>query len=251
MVYFTHDYFASSADKNHSLVAAAKIAKSVGVERLVAVNPIELNLYYTEDATQPLQHVEEAQQKALQTNPDRMTILNTNLSFGRNSSYLVQYLAQCVADGKVPKHLASESYRYHPLGADDLTTAINTSFEKLNEAKGKKFNVNGHESATLRDIITVLENSLAKAEGSTKKKYTLPLVEFVEEFFVGITHDRNMIRFAEEFDKLQPSLEASDFFKAFHLQHKNSLEKEYKEKQIQNEELVHPIYSNYKMVSLD
>ena len=104
-----------------------------------------------------------------------------------------------------------------------MTTAITTAFEKIDETKGKKFNVNGHESATLGDIISVLETSLAKVEGSTKKGYNLPGVEFIEEFFVGIAHDRNMIRFAHEFDKLQPSLEANDFFKTFHLQHQNTL----------------------------
>jgi hypothetical protein len=62
VVYFTHDYFATSADKNNSLVATAKLSKSLGVERIVAVNPIELNLYYTEEAKQPLEYVEEAQQ---------------------------------------------------------------------------------------------------------------------------------------------------------------------------------------------
>ena len=49
VLYFTHDYFANSSDKNNSLIATSKIAKSLGVERVVAVNPIELNLYYTED----------------------------------------------------------------------------------------------------------------------------------------------------------------------------------------------------------
>jgi hypothetical protein len=62
VVYFTHDYFATSADKNNSLIATAKLSKSLGVERIVAVNPIELNLYYTEEAKQPLEYVEEAQQ---------------------------------------------------------------------------------------------------------------------------------------------------------------------------------------------
>lgn len=50
VLYFTHDYFANSADKNNFLVATSKVSKHVGVERLVAVNPVELNLYYTEDA---------------------------------------------------------------------------------------------------------------------------------------------------------------------------------------------------------
>ena len=61
VLYFTHDYFANAFDKNSSLVATARVAHHVGVERLVAVNPVELNLYYTEDEKQPLEKVNEAQ----------------------------------------------------------------------------------------------------------------------------------------------------------------------------------------------
>ena len=129
------------------------------------------------------------------------TILNTNLVYGHNSSYLTHYLAQNIATGRIPSSLASDVYRYHPIGADDLTQAVLTSFEKLNEVKGHKFNVNGKESTTLRDVVTILERSLGRAEGSTKLARLIPGVEFVEEFFVGIAHDRNLIRFAQTFDK--------------------------------------------------
>jgi hypothetical protein len=177
--------------------------------------------------------------------------LNSNLVYGQNSSYLVHYLAQNVAAGKVPKALASDVYRYNPIGPDDLALAVETSFARLSEAKGQRFNLNGKQGATLKDIISVLERSLGLNDGSTKSASLIPGVEFVEEFFVGITHDRNMIRFAKEFDANQPNLRANDFFEKFHLTHQNTLEKEYVEKHLQDGDLIHPISSNYKLSSLD
>lgn len=177
--------------------------------------------------------------------------MNSNLAFGRNGSYLTHYLAQGVSAGRVPRELASDNYRYHPLGTDDLTQAVLTSFERLSEAKGQVFNVNGKESATLRDVIGVLERSLNKGEGSTKRGFSIPLLEHVEEFFVGITHDRNMIRFAQEFDSVNPNLDANDFFKKFHLTHQNTLEKEYTQQFLSDQELVFPVHANYKLTSLD
>jgi hypothetical protein len=111
--------------------------------------------------------------------------------------------------------------------------------------------VNGKENATLRDIVNLLERSLGKTEGSTKQSLLLPFVEYVEEFFVGIAHDRNMVNFAKEFNNSQPNLTTNDFFHKFNLQHQNSLEKEYIERNLSVEELVHPILSNYKLTSLD
>lgn len=49
VVYITHDYFANVADKNTYIAGLAKLAKKHGVEKLVAVCPIEHELYYTED----------------------------------------------------------------------------------------------------------------------------------------------------------------------------------------------------------
>lgn len=55
VVYFTHDYFASSADKNNFIQAASRIAKKHGVRKMVAVCPIEHELYWTEDKHTPLE----------------------------------------------------------------------------------------------------------------------------------------------------------------------------------------------------
>jgi hypothetical protein len=62
VLYFTHDYCANTADKNSFISGTAKIAKKHAVERLVAVCPIEHELYYSEDQKCPLEKQTEAQE---------------------------------------------------------------------------------------------------------------------------------------------------------------------------------------------
>jgi hypothetical protein len=60
VIYFTHDYFASTSDKNNFIQATAKLSKKHGVEKLIAVCPIEHELFYTEDKHTPLEIRDEA-----------------------------------------------------------------------------------------------------------------------------------------------------------------------------------------------
>lgn len=79
------------------------------------------------------------------------------------------------------------------------------------------------------------------------------LTDFVEEFFVGITHDRNMSRMAkffEEHQNLKDSLKENDLFARIAASNSQTFKEFYKQR-IPEENLVHPIFSNYKMVSLD
>lgn len=55
VVYFTHDYFASTSDKNNFIQATARLAKKHGVNKLVAVCPIEHELFWSEDKHTPLE----------------------------------------------------------------------------------------------------------------------------------------------------------------------------------------------------
>ena len=58
---------------------------------------------------------------------------------------------------------------------------------------------------------------------------------------------------AQYFDKVKPNLleGRTDFFKAHGLNHSKDLKDTYTGAQISDEQLVHPIFSNYKMTSLD
>lgn len=101
VIYFTHDYFANTSDKNNFIQATSRLGRKHGVSKMVAVCPIEHELYWSEDKHTPIETRDEAQLKALQ-NFDKLSILNTNLVFGKDS-YLIHYMTQCAAAGKISK----------------------------------------------------------------------------------------------------------------------------------------------------
>jgi hypothetical protein len=65
VVYFTHDYFANTSDKNNFIQATARLAKKHGAKKLVAVCPLEHELYWSEDKHTPIELRDNAQMAAL------------------------------------------------------------------------------------------------------------------------------------------------------------------------------------------
>ena len=90
VVYFTHDYLSFAHDKNSLLTATAKAAKAVGAKKLMAVCPIEMDMYWTEDGSDPMIAREESVHKARDAFPS-MVDFRPNLVFG-NYSYFIRYL---------------------------------------------------------------------------------------------------------------------------------------------------------------
>ena len=161
VLYFTHDYFANTSDKNNFIQATAKLSKKHGVERLVAVCPLEHELYWSEDKHTPLEVRDNAQMAALQSF-DRMTILNSNIVFGRDS-YIAHYMTQCANAGKINKSIgASKNFQYNPVSSDDLTTAVETAFAKFNESKGQRFHVSGNKALSLNELLHLVEKHVGK-----------------------------------------------------------------------------------------
>lgn len=183
-----------------------------------------------------------------------MTILNTNLVFGKNSSYVLHYLAQCAMAGKISKKIGgSNVFQYKPVSSEDLAKAVEAALSKTEEVKGKKFSVNGTQSATLNQLLKLSEKSVGKAEGSTSLSGSIGISMLLEEFFTGITHDRNMGLMAELMDTVKPNLEEGcpDFHTTLGLTQTENLNEYYAKTQFKANDLVQPIFTNYKMVSLD
>lgn len=156
--------------------------------------------------------------------------------------------------GKVNKAIGgSKGFHYKPVSSEDLTLAVETALSKTDQVKGQRFSVSGADSLTMNDLLHHLERSVGKEEGSTKLNANLGISDLVEEFFTGIAHDKNMARFAEFMDKNSPNLEEgnADFFRQFNLTHTKKVAEYYKALKLKEEDLVHPIFTNYKMVSLD
>lgn len=100
VVYFTHDYFSMTSCKNNSLEATAKVAQKLGVSNMVAVCPVEHDMAWSETSQTWIKNRQEAEQKALEANK-KMSILNTDLVYGKDSSHLVHYMHQCALAGKI------------------------------------------------------------------------------------------------------------------------------------------------------
>jgi hypothetical protein len=98
----------------------------------------------------------------------------------------------------------------------------------MDSVKGQKFNINGADSLTLRDMLNMIESGCGKGEGSTGLKKCIGLSEHIEEFFVGIAHDRNLARMASFYNTHQPDMRADDFFAKFNLTHSESFKDYFK-----------------------
>lgn len=51
VVYFTHDYFSNTQDKNKQLLDTVEICKSYNVNKVIAVSPLEYINYYDSDGS--------------------------------------------------------------------------------------------------------------------------------------------------------------------------------------------------------
>ena len=219
---------------------------------MIAVTPLEHELYWSEDKHTPMEVRDAAQLKALQYF-DKMAILNTNLVFGRDS-YIVHYMTQCAAAGKIPKAIGgSKNFQYKPISSEDLSSAVEYALGNINDVNGHCFTVNGADSATLNDILHLAEQKVGKDQGNTglRGRPLLGLSDYVEEFFTGITHDKNMARMAQYMEQHTPNLEQDDYHKRFNLSHSVKLKEYFEGKKVRVEELVTPIFTDYKMVSLN
>ena len=83
VVYFTHDYFSLSSCKNNTLVAAADVAKKLGVGSMVAVCPVEHDMAFSDDLQSWISKRQEAEQKALSNN-GKLSLLSTDLVTGKD-----------------------------------------------------------------------------------------------------------------------------------------------------------------------
>lgn len=88
--------------------------------------------------------------------------------------------------------------------------------------------IRGEEKISIKSLLNLIEESCGKTPGSTKAHTRIPflqLSEFAEEFFVGITHDRNMRLLLEDIEKnpMNCPCPGTDFWETTGLKRKHSL----------------------------
>jgi len=156
VLYFTHNYTSMTSGKNDFLIGAVKAAKKHGVKSMTAVCPVEHDLAYTEDPHKSWTELrKEAEAKALDAN-DKLTILNTDLVYGKDPTHLVHYMAQCAIAGKIYKEFKSDAAMFSPVHHDDLAQAVRHSLES---PRPGQFAVRGDEETSMKHLLELVERS--------------------------------------------------------------------------------------------
>jgi hypothetical protein len=100
-------------------------------------------------------------------------------------------------------------------------------------------------------MVKHLENASEKKK--TKLTTNWGISDLIEEFWVGLAHDKNfqkMATFFEAHPELRSELSNNDYFAKTNL--KNGLSfGDYSKQKLEEEKFVNPIFTNYKLVSLD
>lgn len=83
-----------------------------------------------------------------------------------------------------------------------IAKAVLNELESNSSLKSSKFFLNGTTGHTVQEILHIVETACGKEQGSTKLVKPilgLGLSDLVEEFFVGLAHDKNMAYMSEYF----------------------------------------------------
>jgi hypothetical protein len=170
-------------------------------------------------------------------------------------------MTQRVFSGSIPTELGNpkDRFTYRPVSIEDLSAAVEAAFGKFGEVKNNKYTLGGSKDFTLAQIVNVLEEASGKGAGSTKLRGSLlglGLSDFVEEFFVGIAHDKNFVRMAKFYERnpyLAETLTKDDFFAKTGLKNGPALDEVFGAgaNKLQETDFVFPLFTDYKLVSLN
>lgn len=207
-------------------------------------------MYYTEDDKNQLDAKYEAENHARVSFPN-LVLLHPNITFG-DYSYLIRYMSQSILAGKIHKSLAdpSDTIKYYPIHFEDIATAISHAIQHHDQVKGGSFALRGTEAVTLSEIKGLIEAHL----GGKKTGFTtnLGVGNFIGEFFVGLSHDKNMCLMADYFKKnFWEFTHDHDYFKTHQIEPKHHISKFFKAEDLLENRLVHPLFSGYKSTELD
>lgn len=190
----------------------------------------------------PLERKYEVEEKVRSQN-ENLVLLHPNLIYG-HESFLIRYMTQSVLAGSIPKSLTDSSVKYYPIHLDDLTKAITHSIDNFDDVKGKSFYVKGNEKVTLDKIKTLIEDKAGKKASISSN---LGVIDFVTEFFYGISQDKNMCLMADYFKNNSWDFSHdNDYFKVQNLSVDHTVADFFKNENITEENYVFPLYTGYR-----
>lgn len=247
VVYFTHDYFSMVSCKNNFLIASSKIAKRQGIKQILAVCPVEHDMAYSEESKTWIEQRTEVEQEALSANAS-LSILNTDLVYGRESAFLTHYMAQCAMVGSIKgSFVAEDGAHFKPINQADLNRAISLGLDR--NINGQ-FALRGEESVTAKELLNLIERSCGKEADSTKALREIPFLSpsrILEEFTTGICQDTNMAEMVDTFNRSKDEpVKGEDFWATVGSAPEEKLSDWYQGHAVDEEQLSRPTFGSYK-----
>ena len=167
---------------------------------------------YSEDSKDWVEQRTEAEQEALSANSG-LTILNTDLVYGRNSAFLTHYMVQCASVGSIKgSFLAEDGAQFKPINDSDLSRAVSLGLD--GGVKGQ-FALRGEDAVTTKELLALIEASVGKEAGSTSALREIPFLSpgrILEEFTTGICQDTNMAEMVDTFNSSKADPVTGDDF---------------------------------------
>lgn len=165
---------------------------------------------------------------------------------------MMHYMAQCAFAGKIYGAFLQEGAKFAPVHHADVAKAV---ANRLEAGATGHWAVRGNEEYSIKQIMNMIEASCGKSAGATKAKFEIPLLDLfhvAEEFFTGVTHDRNWAAMVDTFANGEAPVTGESFWTATGTSAEESL-KAWAESHRQHEDahLAEPTFGAYKMVSLD
>ena len=178
-----------------------------------------------------------------------MSILNTDLVFGKDATHLVHYMTQCVFAGKIQAPFLSEDAKFKPVHHDDLTRAVSQS---IDGSITGQYALRGAEEVSIVQLLNMVEKSCGVEEGNTKARFetpVFPIAKMAEEFLIGMGCDTNMAEMLAYFAENQDApVTGADFWAATGSEPEVALRQFFESRRVseEDESLLLPTFGGYK-----
>eukprot|EP00831_Metopus_contortus_P081599 TRINITY_DN8617_c0_g1_i3.p1 TRINITY_DN8617_c0_g1~~TRINITY_DN8617_c0_g1_i3.p1 ORF type:complete len:205 (-),score=32.25 TRINITY_DN8617_c0_g1_i3:169-783(-) len=169
---------------------------------------------------------------------------------GINAEYM-GFLTQSALSGQMiyPRLKECMKQEYFPVHTADTVSCIVHALNNA-EIKGKNFAVRGSSAISYDGIIDVLTKH--SGVDQLNKKAHSSILDFVEKFFIGETHDTNMMKMIECHEsKPQDFKNEDNYFEKFKLVPKYEFNAYYAESKAKEESYMEPNLFKYKTIALD
>jgi len=184
----------------------------------------------------------------------KMSVLSSDLVFGKDASHLIHYMHQCAFAGKIQSEFLSDIAKFKPVHQADLVRAIERSMEG---GLAGQFAVRGSEEVSSRQLLNLVEKSCGMEAGSTKPRKDTPLFplgKMFEEFMVGMGADTNMAEMISHFGQSSGApVTGEDFWHASESEPQEALSQFFKSHNVsvEDESLLLPTFGGYKFNMAD